>query len=78
MYRQWNKENMFELREQSKCDQNRTIRKNECLSLVEYENMKRQVLRERKGEEENADGETMAVELWEENEHVAEIIAQDY
>ena len=46
MHRIWNEREMFKCSEQRLCDQARAIRKNEWLTLVELEEIKRRVLQE--------------------------------
>ena len=46
MHRIWNDREMFKCSEQRLCDQARAIRKNEWLTLVELEEIKRRVLQE--------------------------------
>ncbi|CAI9732672.1 Hypothetical predicted protein [Octopus vulgaris] len=83
MHRARRDRGIFELSDQSLRGQARAIRKNEWLSPVELESIKTLVLRdgktnsERKDEEENADSETIAVELREENKHEAKIMDQE-
>lgn len=83
MQRIWSVRELFELREQNLCDQASVIPNNKQLSPVEWESIKRRAFRdtktndERKDDEGNADSETMAVNLKEENKDVFEIMDQE-
>ena len=46
MYRAWKEKGMFEIRKQNLCDQAPMIRKNEWLSAIEIEMIKRYVLQD--------------------------------
>ena len=83
MHRIWNEREMFKCSEQRLCDQARAIRKNEWLTLVELEEIKRRVLQEEEQdvdltEERNVnDADNVALEDLEQEETEIEIARED-
>ena len=57
MHRAWNERGMFEISEQNLCDQARMIRKNEWLSAIELETIKRCLFEPRGEMQDNTEGD---------------------
>ena len=69
MHRIWKERELFSVSEQRLCDQARMIRKNEWLTAIELEEIRRRVIQEEEKGEENLEMNTATVGKGEENDN---------